>query len=115
MEDRHPASDQETISSQAQDHGTILGLCFVLQLDVFMISVFQEPYDLQLVQSIEEGVMGLVVCTVAGEQAEHGLDAVASFQAAGGAQVSGGGDLGVVLAVGGEAHDVVPIKVTEFW
>ena len=45
---------------------------------------------------------------------QHGFDAVAAFQSAGGTAVGVGGDLGAVLAVGGEAHDVVPIEAAQF-
>ena len=59
--------------------------------------------------------MAFVVCTVPGEQTKHGLDTVAAFQTAGGVAVGIGWDFGIVLAVGGKAHDVIPIEVSQLW
>ena len=57
--------------------------------------------------------MRFPICTIPGQQSEHGLHAVASFQVAGGAAVGVGGYFGVVLAVGGQAHDVVPVEAPQ--
>ena len=54
-----------------------------------------------------------MVCAVIGEQAEHGFYAVAALQAAGGTAVGISRDLGIVLAVGGEAHDIIPIEISQ--
>lgn len=43
-----------------------------------------------------------------------GFNTVASFQTARGAAISGGGNLWIVLAVGGKAHDVGPVDVLQF-
>lgn len=67
----------------------------------------------QLIRRVKHRIMGLPVCTIPGQQAQHGLHAVASFQSAGRTAVGVGGDLGVVLAVGGEAHDVVPVEAAQ--
>lgn len=57
--------------------------------------------------------MTFVVCMVPGEQAEHRFNSVATFQTAGGAAVGIGWDFGIVLTVGGNAHNVVPVKTTQ--
>ena len=57
--------------------------------------------------------MRFTICLISRQQSEHGLHAVASFQAAGGAAVGVGGNFGVVLAVGGQAHDVVPVEAPQ--
>ena len=57
--------------------------------------------------------MTFVVCTVPGEQTKHGFYSVASFQTASGATVGVSGNLGIVFAIGGKAHDVVPVKITQ--
>lgn len=46
---------------------------------------------------------------------EHGFDALATLQAASGATVGGGGDSGIVLAVGGKAHDIETIEIPQLW
>ena len=81
-----------------------------LQSDVVLRPVCQQPHDLQLVHGVKECVVGFAVCPVAGEQAEYGLHTVAPLQPAGGAQVGGAGDFGVVLTVGRQPHDIVPVK-----
>ena len=59
--------------------------------------------------------MGLPVCTIPGEQTEHGFHAVTPLHAPGAVAVDAGGDFGVVLAVNRDAHDVVPVKTPQLW
>ena len=70
-------------------------------------------HNFKLIQCIVECIMAFAVCPIAGEQAEHGFDAEATLQAASGATIGVSGNLGVVLAIGGKAHDVVPVKITQ--
>ena len=78
-----------------------------------MDSVPKQPDDLQFIQGIEQRVMGLPVCTIPGEQAEHGFHAVAPLHAPGAVAVGAVGNFGVVLAVDGNAHDVAPVEATQ--
>lgn len=57
--------------------------------------------------------MSFLACIIFGEQAEHGFDTKTAFQTAGGTTVGGSGNLGIVLTVGGKAHDIVPVKVLQ--
>lgn len=43
---------------------------------------------------------------------EHGFNTVATLQATRGAAIGCGWNLGIMLAVGGKAHDVVPVKIS---
>ena len=43
----------------------------------------KQPDDLQFIQGIEQRVMGLPVCTIPGEQTEHGFHVVAPLHAPG--------------------------------
>ena len=78
-----------------------------------MDSVPKQPDDLQFIQGIEQRVMGLPVCTIPGEHTEHGLHAVTPLHAPGAVAVGAGGDFGIVLAVDGDAHNVVPVEVPQ--
>ena len=78
-----------------------------------MDSAPKQPDDFQLVQGIKQRIMGFLVCIIPGEQTEHGLDAVTPLHTSGAVAVGTGGDFGVVLAVGGKAHDVVPSKASQ--
>ena len=75
----------------------------------------EQPDDLQFIQGIEQRVMGLPVCTIPGEQAEHGFHAVAPLHAPGAVAVGAVGNFWVVLAVDGNAHDVVSVKTPQLW
>ena len=60
------------------------------------------------------GIVGFSVCTATGQQAEHRFHTVAPFQSAGGAAVCVFGNLFVVLPIGGQPHNIVPLHILEF-
>ena len=68
-------------------------------------------HNLKLVHCIKESIVAFVVCTIAGKQAEHGFDAEATLQTACGAAVGIGRDFGIVLAIGGKTHDIIPVII----
>ena len=50
---------------------------------------------------------------VIGEKAEYRFYAVASFQAAGGTAIGVGWNLGIMLSVSSQTHNVIPIEVPQ--
>lgn len=60
--------------------------------------------------SHRKSIMTFVVCTVSRKRGEHGFDIVVPLQAANAVTVGTGGNLGIVLAVGGKAHNAIPVK-----
>ena len=71
----------------------------------------QQAHDLQFVQRVSQGVVAFAVAAVSGKHPQHGLHTEAPTESAGGAIFSGGGEHGVILAIGSQSHDVEPIKI----
>ena len=59
--------------------------------------------------------MGFPICTIPGKYTEHGFYTVAPLHAPGAVAVGAGGNLGIVLAVDGDAHNVIPVEVPQLW
>ena len=57
--------------------------------------------------------MTFLIAVFAGQQPQHGLHAVAPFHPAGGKAFAAFRDPGIVLAVGGKAHDIVPVIISQ--
>jgi len=57
--------------------------------------------------------MAFVICTVIGKQTKHRLHTVAPLQPAGRAAVGIGRDFCVMLAVGCQTHDIIPVIVPQ--
>ena len=73
----------------------------------------KQAHDFQFVQCIPQSIVAFAVAAVTGQHPQHGLYPEAPTESPCGAVFGGGGEPGVILAIGCQTHNIEPVEITK--